>query len=101
MAAAREAMTPKEWGMPFQFNRVLDIAPVGWDRMVDAMKEAPTAKTDIAAPYTALEGRMIEQPVEAEGASVLRRRDAAKALIKLDERESGLKSLLKCLRGGS
>jgi len=48
VAAAREAMTPKEWGMPFQFMRVLDIAPVDWGRMVNAMKE-PAAAPAISA----------------------------------------------------
>jgi len=38
VAAARAEMTEREWGMPFQFNRVLDIAPRDWKRMVDAMK---------------------------------------------------------------
>ena len=48
VSAAREAMTPKEWTMPFQFMRVLDIAPVDWNRMVEAMKAppAPRAKPD-------------------------------------------------------
>lgn len=30
-------MDPEAWGKPFQFNRVLDIAPRDWDRMVLAM----------------------------------------------------------------
>lgn len=37
VAAAREHMTEQQWTMPFQFNRVLDIAPTDWDRMVKAM----------------------------------------------------------------
>ena len=69
-------------------------------RLLKKTNAGPAAQAEIAAPYTALEGRMIEQPIEAEGASVVRRRDAAKALRKLDEREAGLKSLLKCLKGG-
>lgn len=37
--AARAAMTPQELTMPFQFNRVLDIAPIDWKRMVKLMKD--------------------------------------------------------------
>ncbi|MFA5386807.1 MAG: PLxRFG domain-containing protein [Candidatus Paceibacterota bacterium] len=37
VAAAKAEMTPASWGMPFQFNRVLDIAPRDWNRMVQAM----------------------------------------------------------------
>lgn len=43
VAAAREAMTPAQWKMPFQFNRMLDIAGRDWDRMVKAMADEPTA----------------------------------------------------------
>jgi hypothetical protein len=38
IAAAKEFMTEREHGMPFQFNRVLDIAPISWTRMVELMK---------------------------------------------------------------
>lgn len=37
MAAAKAEMEPEAWGKPFQFNRVLDIAPRDWNRMVQAM----------------------------------------------------------------
>lgn len=54
MAAARASMTEKEWGMPFQFNRVLDIAPVDWNRMVESMTgKAYRDPTRGAAPAAA------------------------------------------------
>ena len=41
--AAKTNMDEADWTKPFQFNRVLDIAPVDWNRMVEAMKpQKPT-----------------------------------------------------------
>ncbi|MEN6586295.1 MAG: hypothetical protein ABFE02_09670, partial [Sulfuricella sp.] len=36
VAFARQYMSPSDWDKPFQFNRVLDIAPRDWGRMVKA-----------------------------------------------------------------
>lgn len=38
--AAKKSMDPADWSKPFQFNRVLDIAPIDWNTMVGAMKNA-------------------------------------------------------------
>lgn len=62
-----------------------------------------TAPNDTAAkpkPHAELEGKTIEQEMEVEGHKVVRRRDAAKALRALDEREASLRALLECLKGG-
>lgn len=50
VSAAKQHMDPADWGKPFQFNRVLDIAPIDWNTMVDAMKKwaASQQKTDSA-----------------------------------------------------
>lgn len=37
VAFAKQFMDPADWSKPFQFNRVLDIAPRDWGRMVEAM----------------------------------------------------------------
>lgn len=50
VSAAKENMDKADWSKPFQFNRVLDIAPIDWNTMVDAMKKlaASQQKTDSA-----------------------------------------------------
>lgn len=40
VSAAKKHMDKSDWGKPFQFSRVLDIAPIDWNRMVEAMKGA-------------------------------------------------------------
>ncbi|TXH46821.1 MAG: hypothetical protein E6Q97_28735 [Desulfurellales bacterium] len=52
VAFARQYMSPSDWDKPFQFNRVLDIAPRDWGRMVKAMASANNAATTEAAPAT-------------------------------------------------
>lgn len=63
---------------------------------------SPAQAQEPAPPkaYPELEGKTIEQELEVEGHKVVRRRDAAKAMRALDEREASLRSLLDCLRGG-
>jgi hypothetical protein len=38
--AAKKSMDRADWSKPFQFNRILDIAPIDWNTMVGAMKTA-------------------------------------------------------------
>lgn len=63
---------------------------------------SPAQAQEPAPPkaYPELEGKTIEQELEVEGHKVVRRRDAAKAMRALDEREASLRSLLDCLKGG-
>lgn len=67
-----------------------------------ATAPTPSPAQEPAPPktYPELEGKTIEQEMEVEGHKVVRRRDAAKAMRALDEREASLRSLLDCLKGG-
>lgn len=75
----------------------IDTSPQRVEAPADDRQNDTAAKPK---PHAELEGKTIEQEMEVEGHKVVRRRDAAKALRALDEREASLRALLECLKGG-
>ncbi|RZL94483.1 MAG: hypothetical protein EOP82_04890, partial [Variovorax sp.] len=78
VSAAREHMDEADWSKPFQYNRVLDIAPIDWKRMVELVtgsKYDERTGTTVAAPGARV------QPVKgpAKSDELIEREKAAKA----------------------
>lgn len=66
VAFAKQFMDPADWSKPFQFNRVLDIAPRDWGRMVEAM--AASQRFSKAGPVSTKTGNTVSQVKDAVNA---------------------------------
>lgn len=66
VAFAKQFMDPADWDKPFQFNRVLDIAPRDWGRMVEAM--AASQRFSKAGPVSTKTGNTVSQVKDAVNA---------------------------------
>ena len=90
--AAKKSMDRADWSKPFQFNRILDIAPIDWNTMVGAMNTATVdaKKQEEAKPVALLSiaGREKFDPISLDTAAgvVARMRQTIKEVWKVDLR---------------
>ncbi len=85
VAAAKQHMKPSDWTKPFQFNRVLDIAPIDWNRMVEAMRdqspaESPKAEAKPALSY--IQPSKVDTPAQGALANAIEQKSRAWSQVK-------------------